>query len=113
MRLGFRVGISGEDRVNHWLLPFFDGTRERSQLGDVVVVAAPQVERGEPVADRVEVDGGQVAGPTASSEPSTVLGIGLGSTTNTSTRPGETRRKSRSRLRAGAEARAVEFGYSQ
>src|SRR5215813_9694399 len=33
---------------------------------------------------RVEVDGGQVAGPTASSKPGTALGIGLGSTTNTS-----------------------------
>src|SRR5215470_516113 len=33
---------------------------------------------------RVEVDGGQVAGPTASSKPGTAPGIGLGSTTNTS-----------------------------
>ena len=33
---------------------------------------------------RVEVDGGQVAGPTASSKPGTALGIGLGSTTKTS-----------------------------
>ncbi len=33
---------------------------------------------------RVEVDGGQVAGPTASAKPGTALGIGFGSTTNTS-----------------------------
>src|SRR5215469_12825796 len=33
---------------------------------------------------RVEVDGGQVAGPTASSKPGTALGIGLGSTMKTS-----------------------------
>src|ERR1700678_2433713 len=33
---------------------------------------------------RVEVDGGQVAWPTACSKPGTALGIGLGSTTNTS-----------------------------
>jgi hypothetical protein len=33
---------------------------------------------------RVDVDGGQVAEPTASSKPGTALGIGLGSATNTS-----------------------------
>jgi tetratricopeptide (TPR) repeat protein len=33
---------------------------------------------------RVEVDGGQVAGPTASSKPGTALGMGLGSTMNMS-----------------------------
>src|SRR5580704_10671000 len=33
---------------------------------------------------RVEVDGGQVAGPTAAAKPGTALGMGLGFTTNTS-----------------------------
>lgn len=51
VRFGLGVGDSGENGVEDRLLPFFDCFREGIQLGDVDVVGAPQVEKGEPVAD--------------------------------------------------------------
>lgn len=51
MCFGLRVGQAGEDGIDDWLLPFFDGLGECFQLGDVDVVGAPGVEGGEAVAD--------------------------------------------------------------
>ena len=73
MRFGFRVGVAGQDRVDDWLLPFFDGVRKRFQFGDVVVVGAPQVEGGEPVADGAGRGSDALLRGTEREEPSELL----------------------------------------